>query len=59
MLIAANTGISAAIDLMGRIKDSEKGKRHEPDTLFVYAQVLAGQNNDFLLSITATASFPA
>jgi apolipoprotein N-acyltransferase len=46
LLIAANTGMSAAIDPLGRI--TARGKRHEPDTLFVHAQVLSNQDDDFL-----------
>ncbi|MGC4007184.1 MAG: apolipoprotein N-acyltransferase [Pirellulales bacterium] len=46
LLIAANTGFSAAIDPHGRI--TAQGLRHQPDLLFVQAQVLKDRPRDEL-----------
>ncbi|MDX1961679.1 MAG: apolipoprotein N-acyltransferase [Pirellulales bacterium] len=46
MLIAANTGFSAAIDPLGRI--TAQGKRHAPDILIVRAQIFADPPRDWL-----------
>jgi len=56
MLIAANTGFSAAIDPLGRI--TAKGKRHEPDILIVDAEVLKNRDRNWLSSYVLYGELP-
>jgi apolipoprotein N-acyltransferase len=48
MIIAANTGFSAYIDPLGRIK--AQGKRHEKDYLIVTPEIYEGRNREWLSS---------